>query len=241
MPQAEARSWWADVEHLRPGADGPAADATPQPLQAPRGRRFERSVAEDAELSLRRRFERVHAQEALPLEEPEWEQPTPAERRARQRADVRETEQANASTRRTVQITGRPVSLPAVPRLVEVERRRPPRRPIERIGPRPDRFAIWAVGLGIFLCLVALTTSSHAATSLGDRVLKPGMVGRDVRHLQLRLKHLGFFHAPATARYGAITKHAVKDYQRSRCLAADGIAGPGTVHALRAHRRACHH
>jgi hypothetical protein len=62
--------------------------------------------------------------------------------------------------RRTVQITGRTV---APPRLVEVERRRPARRPTERIGPRPDRVALWAVLLGFFLILVA-ATSSHAAT-----------------------------------------------------------------------------
>jgi hypothetical protein len=60
--------------------------------------------------------------------------------------------------RRTVQITGRTV---AAPRLVEVERRRPARRPAERVGPRPDRVALWAVLLGFFLILVA-ATSSHA-------------------------------------------------------------------------------
>jgi hypothetical protein len=65
--------------------------------------------------------------------------------------------------RRTVQITGRTVAAPALPRLVEVERRRPARRPVERIGPRPDRVALWAVLLAFFLILVA-ATSSHAAT-----------------------------------------------------------------------------
>ena len=65
--------------------------------------------------------------------------------------------------RRTVQITGRTVAAPSLPRLVEVERRRPARRPAERVGPRPDRVALWAVLLGFFLILVA-ATSSHAAT-----------------------------------------------------------------------------
>jgi hypothetical protein len=57
--------------------------------------------------------------------------------------------------RRTVQITGRPV---AAPRLVEVERRRPVRRPVERIGGRPDRIALWAVLLCFFLILVAASS-----------------------------------------------------------------------------------
>jgi hypothetical protein len=65
--------------------------------------------------------------------------------------------------RRTVEITGRPVAAPPLARLVEVERRRPPRRTVERVGPRPDRVALWAVLLGFFLILVA-ATSSRAAT-----------------------------------------------------------------------------
>jgi LPS O-antigen subunit length determinant protein (WzzB/FepE family) len=99
--QAEARSWWADVEHLRDVIES-RREATP-------------------EESMQKRLERVHARE-----------------------------------RRTVQITGRPVSSL---RLVEVERRRPPRTPLERLGPRPDRIAMWAVLLGIFCCIVALTTA----------------------------------------------------------------------------------
>jgi hypothetical protein len=66
-------------------------------------------------------------------------------------------------SRRTVEITGRTVAAPPLPRLVEVERRRPPRRTVERVGPRPDRVALWAVLLGFFLILVA-ATSSRAAT-----------------------------------------------------------------------------
>jgi hypothetical protein len=99
--QAEARSWWADVEHLRDTIES-RREATP-------------------EESMQARLERVHARE-----------------------------------RRTVQITGRPVSSL---RLVEVERRRPSRTPLERLGPRPDRIAMWAVLLGIFCCVVALTTA----------------------------------------------------------------------------------
>ncbi len=42
-------------------------------------------------------------------------------------------------------------------------RRRPPRRPSERIaGTRPDRAALWAVMMGVFLILVAVL-SAHGA------------------------------------------------------------------------------
>jgi hypothetical protein len=42
-------------------------------------------------------------------------------------------------------------------------RRRPPRRPSERLaGTRPDRAALWAVLMGVFLILVAVMTAHGA-------------------------------------------------------------------------------
>jgi hypothetical protein len=61
--------------------------------------------------------------------------------------------------RRTVEIRGRTVPAPAVPRPVEIDRRRPARRPIERVGTRPDRVAMWALLMGIVLILVAVGTA----------------------------------------------------------------------------------
>jgi hypothetical protein len=46
--------------------------------------------------------------------------------------------------------------------MVEVKRRRPARSPRERLGPRPDRVAMWALLMAVALVLVA-ATSSHAA------------------------------------------------------------------------------
>jgi hypothetical protein len=76
---------------------------------------------------------------------------------------------ASPARRRTVEITGRTVGAPSLPRLVEIDRRRPARRPVERVGPRPDRVAMWAVILGFFLIVVAFTSASHAATSAPAR------------------------------------------------------------------------
>ncbi|MCW3008615.1 MAG: hypothetical protein JWP17_3241 [Solirubrobacterales bacterium] len=60
--------------------------------------------------------------------------------------------------RRTVVVRGqvaeRQVALPATN-----QRRRPARRPSERIGHRPDRVAMYAVGLGFLLILVALLSA----------------------------------------------------------------------------------
>ncbi|MCW3066385.1 MAG: hypothetical protein JWN32_3557 [Solirubrobacterales bacterium] len=56
-------------------------------------------------------------------------------------------------TRRTVVIRGQV----APPRRV-TDRRRPARRPHERLGARPDRAAQWAVLMGLFLIVVAAMT-----------------------------------------------------------------------------------
>ncbi len=62
--------------------------------------------------------------------------------------------------RRTVTITGRPErAVPRHLRLVEVERRRPPRSAVERLGPRPDRIAMWAVFMALFLIAVVLLSA----------------------------------------------------------------------------------
>ncbi len=95
-------------------------------------------------------------------------------------------QRAPARPRRTVLITGRPDGPPPrrpdsvvraaprtdplvrpgsltarLPRMVEVKRRRPPRTTRERLGPRPDRIAMWALLMAVALVLVA-ATSSHA-------------------------------------------------------------------------------
>jgi peptidoglycan hydrolase-like protein with peptidoglycan-binding domain len=63
--------------------------------------------------------------------------------------------------------------------------------------------------------------------TLGDRVLKKGSAGNDVKTLQILLSRKGF-EVPSTGYFGPITKRTVKRFQRSRGLAADGIVGPMT-------------
>ena len=65
--------------------------------------------------------------------------------------------------RRTVEIRGRTVPAPMVPRPIASDRRRPPRRAIERVGARPDRVAMWALLMGLMLILVAIGTADTPA------------------------------------------------------------------------------
>jgi hypothetical protein len=58
--------------------------------------------------------------------------------------------------RRTVKIGGRPAEWHGTP----ARTRRPPRTMHERLGPRPDRVAMWAFALGILLILIAIATAN---------------------------------------------------------------------------------
>lgn len=102
---------------------------------------------------------------------------------------------------------------------------------------RPDRIALWAVLMGVLLVFVAVATGQ--AASLGERTLKAGSKGSDVRSLQIKLKRLDFFRGRVDGRFGRRTKVAVIRYQRSRCLRADGVAGRATARALVRRKRAC--
>jgi hypothetical protein len=131
--------------------------------------RFEHPDAGDGRTRRRSSPDRHDADEPLDFDAERAALEGPSARRPRRAAEAGSAAAtatappAPPPARRTVQITGRTVSAPSLPRLVEVERRRPARRPAERVGPRPDRVALWAVLLGFFLILVA-ATSSHAAT-----------------------------------------------------------------------------
>jgi hypothetical protein len=193
MPKPEPSAWWDDVQYLRDSierkredearsglrldarsaaravaerAAGEAAAAlmkeedTGTDLAARRGRRFERSAPD-------RRGRFARAERDAGQREAHGE----PHRELSSVADDHEAVARHAAAplpaprrRRTVEITGRPVGAPTLPRLVEIDRRRPARRPVERIGPRPDRLALWAVVLGFFLIFVAVTSTSHAAT-----------------------------------------------------------------------------
>jgi hypothetical protein len=198
MPQPETRAWWSEVQDLRDSIERKRENEARRGLRLD-ARSAARAVADRAtsepavgdeavEVSVhdgllpddlewvtrpRRRFERSAPQQRGRFARGEREATAP-EHRGRDRAPEEPPKALEApSRRRTVEITGRTVGAPTLPRLVHVDRRRPVRRPVERVGPRPDRLALWAVVLGFFLILVAVTSTSHAATRApGVRVVQ---------------------------------------------------------------------
>ena len=219
MPKPD-RAWWDDVQYLREPlerkrekearrglrldaraaaravaerhASSPVAESDLDSIHEldamPRTRRFERSAPEADGVPRGRRFERsaperrgrfARTEHAATTRGPEAPTPLPA-----------------PSRRRTVEITGRTVGAPALPRLVQIDRRRPARRPAERVGARPDRLALWAVVLGFFLIFVAVTSTSHAAT----RAHSAGAASGRVVHQQVVRTHTAALRAIPPAR-----------------------------------------
>ena len=72
------------------------------------------------------------------------------------------------------------------------------------------------------------TSSSSVSTGL----LRPGSRGGSVGSLQQSLKNLGYYKGSIDSIFGGGTTSAVKRFQTSRHLSADGIAGPATFNAI---------
>lgn len=78
-----------------------------------------------------------------------------------------------------------------------------------------------------------VSSSAGGGTTTTGTGTGPGVRGSWVRRLQVELRRLGFFHGPTTGFYGPLTTAAVRAFQRSAGLTADGAWGPATKAALR--------
>lgn len=62
--------------------------------------------------------------------------------------------------------------------------------------------------------------------------MKEGSSGLEVELLQKALTQAGFYHGPVDGVYSQAVQSAVRDFQKSKGLTVDGIAGPATQNAL---------
>jgi hypothetical protein len=75
-------------------------------------------------------------------------------------------------------------------------------------------------------------TVTAPAAQAPTTTLKPGDTGGEVKTLQRALTAVGFSPGKADGFYGSATQTAVKQFQASKGLTADGIVGPQTLTAL---------
>lgn len=185
MSQAQARSWWADVEHLREAAERrQAAEAERRDAERrsaerraragdPADARARARAAERVRDASQGAVDELSARRAVVLDEraPRTRRPVPiwladdafADPVARARARA-------AAPRRTVEIRG-PVALPPQPRLREQAGASAAITPYRRretgiaasFAARPDRLAFWAFAMGLVLAVVAAMSGGGGA------------------------------------------------------------------------------
>lgn len=177
MAQTHARAWWADVEHLREDIEQRKVDRAQADRDDLAARRTARARRRE-ELDAARETARLAVgDDRTAIDTVPRGRFVRAEHSVARTSDTSESpvldfsdlldEPAAAPARRTIEIKGRTVPAPAMPTDREaaaahpgaVERRRPPRRAVERVGSRPDRVALWALMMGIMLILVAIGTN----------------------------------------------------------------------------------
>ena len=81
-----------------------------------------------------------------------------------------------------------------------------------------------------FVLLAALMAGSVLVSH--GAVYRQGSSGEQVKRIQTKLKNWGYYDGSADGIYGSRTVAAVKYFQRSNGLTADGICGPATLRAL---------
>lgn len=84
---------------------------------------------------------------------------------------------------------------------------------------------IWILAVAAVFLLVSVT--AYAAP--GDKLIKQGMRGEDVQYVQKLLADAGFYAGLLDGVFGSGTLSAVKAFQKSAGLPADGVIGKETL------------
>lgn len=167
MAHSQARAWWADVQHLRDDyerTDEARRRADQHDLASRRASRERGQLDGDHAHGVRHGEPATSGGRRAPEPPRTRRGPAPAESASRSASrSAPRGRGTGAPGRHTIEIRGRTVPAPAVSQAVETDRRRPPRRVVERVGARPDRVAMWALLMGLALILVAIGTADTPA------------------------------------------------------------------------------
>ena len=83
-----------------------------------------------------------------------------------------------------------------------------------------------AVLFTVNILLITMFQTAEAAT------YRQGSSGETVRTIQTKLKNWGYYNGAVDGIFGSQTAEAVRYFQRSNGLTADGVAGPATLEKL---------
>lgn len=84
----------------------------------------------------------------------------------------------------------------------------------------------------LLFAIGSIAVYKQSASHSTEVLSKTGSRGEEVRQIQTKLKSKGIYSGSVDGIYGTLTKDAVKKFQKSAGLTADGIAGPKTLSAL---------
>jgi hypothetical protein len=194
MPSTDAPNWWADVQQEREDLAGPgrrpADDWLGEDIDfVPRRRMSRAAVAAGSGLATATVIDLADldngpstsaADAAHPLHGvfvPTAHEPV----HLSAADDPFATPPPPVGTRRTVQIKGRPAE-----NRTSMAQRHRGRTASDRVGPRPDRIALWAVALGAILILLAAMTSSSQAAVAHRAATAPAVSAKVAHHAPLR-------------------------------------------------------
>ncbi|MBQ3461922.1 MAG: spore cortex-lytic enzyme [Clostridia bacterium] len=84
---------------------------------------------------------------------------------------------------------------------------------------------IFNIIIAALLCTAVIGSTAYAVSRIGSS-------GQEVTNIQTRLKQWGYYTGSVDGVYGQKTADAVKSFQRSNGLTADGIAGAATLEKI---------
>lgn len=85
------------------------------------------------------------------------------------------------------------------------------------------------LSLAIIICIASVVKITADNKEAQEVLSKLGSRGDEVRRIQNKLKALGFFEGSVDGIYGVKTQRAVRQFQKSVGITADGIAGQKTL------------
>lgn len=85
------------------------------------------------------------------------------------------------------------------------------------------------LSLAIIICIASIVKINTDKQEVQEVLSKLGSRGDEVRRIQTKLKSLGFFNGTVDGIYGVKTQRAVRQFQKSVGITADGVAGQKTL------------
>ena len=85
------------------------------------------------------------------------------------------------------------------------------------------------LSLAIIICIASVVKINTDKQEVQEVLSKLGSRGDEVRRIQTKLKSLGFFNGTVDGIYGVKTQRAVRQFQKSVGITADGVAGQKTL------------